>query len=82
MRNWKFEGSDDKLNWTVLRSHEDDCLIRAKKPWALWALSPPSKHYYSFLRLHTTPDRMANQDNSSLVVSSFEVYGNLCKDLN
>lgn len=76
LRNWKFEGSNDKKIWYLIKQHFDDKKIEPKKSsvagWKVDALE-----YYLYFKISITgPDA---EGEKNLSIGGIEMYGMLKK---
>lgn len=79
MRNWALEGSNDNLNWTTLRRHEEDTQnMSSDVHHAGWSVETPANTFYSRLRIRTT-GRTTSTDQSAwpFNVYHLNIYGEL-----
>jgi hypothetical protein len=72
LRSWKFEASNDGINWTCLREHINDAVLDKKGATHTWEL-PKSTVFYSQFRIFMT--NVNSNDHWYLALSGFEVYG-------
>jgi len=77
LRSWNLEGSNDNMNWQILKEHRgDDSLQEIAGSSASWPL-PNLKVPYRYLRVLQTGPNSSNSYH--LILSGFEVYGTLQK---
>jgi len=74
LRSWRFQGSQDGVSWTTLKTHSNDTSLKTKGGSHTWAL-PASSVFYSLFRLLQTGPNSNN--HHYLAISGFELYGTL-----
>jgi hypothetical protein len=55
IRNWDLEGSNDDVNWEILRSHREDDSVKERCPVS-WPIENVSKFYRYFKIVHKGPN--------------------------
>jgi len=73
LRHWNLEASNDGANWVILRRHVNDESIKRKGQVCSWPVDC-ADFYCKFRILMTGPN---SNDHNYLVLSGFEVYGEL-----
>lgn len=74
LRNWVFEGSVDKVEWKMLRTHVDDSSLDKDKLEAVWEVER-SPEKFSHFRVTLTGPSAAGKNNFSL--TRVELFGKL-----
>ena len=82
LRNWNLEGSNDNIDWTVLREHNDDTsLAQEAYSESHWDVnSAASNSPYRFFRILQTGPNSSGDNN--LMCCGIELYGmyiNVCQ---
>jgi hypothetical protein len=73
LRNWNFEGSNDGVEWVVLRQHVNDQSLAARKfATASWDVNPDGLAFSHF-RIHQTGVHL--DGNHFLMMGGLELYG-------
>ena len=76
-RNWRFDGSCDGINWTLLRRHVNDESLSRRTPTFTWQLqrTPQSSTFYTMFRVVAEGPNITGGD--ALCATCLEVYGKL-----
>ena len=76
LRYWRFEGSTNGSNWTVIKTHANDAALNGKGKAHSWPI-PAQFHstYFSYFRIIQTGEN--SNKHFYLALSGFEVYGTL-----
>lgn len=74
-RSWKVEASSDNVNWTLLRSHENDESLNRYNPTYHWELprAERGQPYFRHFRFIQTGPNAAGTNN--FCISGIEFYG-------
>jgi hypothetical protein len=73
LRNWNFEGSNDGVEWVVLRQHVNDQSLAAQQyATASWDVNPDGLAFSHF-RIHQTG--VNSSGNHYLMMGGLELYG-------
>jgi len=73
LRNWNFEGSNDGVDWVVLRQHVNDQSLAAQQyATASWDINPDGLAFSHF-RIHQTG--MTSYGEHHLMMAGLELYG-------
>jgi hypothetical protein len=73
LRNWNFEGSNDGVEWVVLRQHANDQSLAARAhSTASWDVDNGDRAFSRFRILATGP---GSSGNNYLAVGGLELYG-------
>jgi hypothetical protein len=73
LRNWNFEGSNDGVEWVVLRQHVNDTPLAARAfSTASWYVNPDGLAFSHF-RIHQTG--VHSNGNHFLMMGGLELYG-------
>ena len=77
LRNWNLEGSNNNIDWTVLREHNDDTsLAEEEYSESDWDVnSAASNSPYRFFRILQTGKTSSDEDILALVCCGIELYG-------
>jgi hypothetical protein len=73
MRNWELLGSNDKVNWVVLKKHVDDETINLLRQSATWTVTENRGKYQYFCIKRTGPVSVRQYEWTA--ASGFELYG-------
>lgn len=74
LRNWRFEASNDGINWTLLKEHLNDQALNAKGATFTWKIdNPAQKGFFSLFRIFQTGRNSNN--HYYLACSGLEFYG-------
>eukprot|EP01083_Nonionella_stella_P033085 90584_1 len=76
IRNWQFCGSNDGIQWTVLKQHNNDTSLKTRGQSCTWPITD-CIDYYSLFRIYQFGSN--SNDSHYLCVSGFEIYGNVRK---
>lgn len=74
VRNWNFEGSNDGVEWTVLRKHVNDAGLNAKGAAHTWDL-PEAKGSYRMFRIFQWG--VNSNKHNYLALSGFDIFGTM-----
>eukprot|EP01083_Nonionella_stella_P303656 1051998_1 len=77
LRNWNFEGSNDGINWCVLRKHQNDTNLNCPHATYTWAID--GDQYYQMFRVFMTG--LNSDGGQSLNSEDIEIYGHLVTDV-
>eukprot|EP01083_Nonionella_stella_P232005 818828_1 len=77
IRNWRFEGSNDGVEWTVLKNHENDCSLNVAYGTCSWPIFGCTEYYKMFRIYHCGKNKSSTE---ALRCCGFEVYGHLIGD--
>jgi hypothetical protein len=77
LRNWVFEGSNDKISWTMLKSHTNDQAIQEKGQGYTSKVDYVGDKPFRIFRIKVTG--LNSNKHHNLALSGFEVYGKLFK---
>ncbi|AFZ12623.1 hypothetical protein Cri9333_1738 [Crinalium epipsammum PCC 9333] len=72
-RNWKIEGSNNNVNWDVLRTHTNDATLNTKGDWASYSITTDT--YYRYFRLHQFGGTAGGYDG--FTIGEWALYGSL-----
>eukprot|EP00667_Euglena_gracilis_P009696 EG_transcript_9854 len=75
VRSWLLQGSADGVTWHTLRRHANDLTLNSMTPAAAWPVDAKGEFYRQF-RVALEP-RGNSRSSNALVLSCFEVYGQL-----
>ena len=75
MRNWQFQGSNDRLNWVVLSNHRNDESIRAPFSTATWPIN--TNGFFKYFRIVQTGNNWSG--NRWLYMMKMEIWGVACQ---
>eukprot|EP00927_Polykrikos_kofoidii_P034575 TRINITY_DN2930_c0_g1_i3.p1 TRINITY_DN2930_c0_g1~~TRINITY_DN2930_c0_g1_i3.p1 ORF type:complete len:1526 (-),score=225.95 TRINITY_DN2930_c0_g1_i3:256-4833(-) len=77
LRNWRFEGSNDKEEWTVLKKHSDDRSIVHRSTWlgAGWKIKKGDAAGYRYFRIFQDGKNGDGKDH--LGIGGLELYGSV-----
>jgi hypothetical protein len=73
LRSWSFQGSNDRVNWTVLSEHHDDERIRQPFATATWQISSDAP--FRYFRVLQIGNNWAG--NRWMYVLKLEIYGDV-----
>merc|ERR1712129_369205 len=73
MQGWNFEGSVDKINWTILTEHKDDESIQNDKKVATFNIDGVDE-YYRYFRIYSAGRQ------PRILASLLEIYGYTTRD--
>ena len=76
LRNWRFEGSLDGVEWTVLKEHVEDMALNGKGSTYTWPL-PAKFHEQTFSKFRIFQTGINSNKHYYLALSGFEIYGKL-----
>jgi hypothetical protein len=74
LRNWAFQGSNDRMNWVVLSSHRNDETIRAPFSSGIWPIN--TNGFFKFFRILQTGNNWSG--NRWLSMMKLEIWGVAC----
>lgn len=74
LRNWCFQGSNDRVNWVVLSQHTDDDTIKEPFSTATWPID--TNRFFRFFRVIQTGDNWS--DNNWMYMRKIEIWGVAC----
>ncbi|PRP88877.1 BTB/POZ domain-containing protein [Planoprotostelium fungivorum] len=77
LRTWQFQGSNEEDNWMTLSKHINDDSLSGKFVPHSWPLTGVTKAFRYFRILQTGHN---SSNRNFLVLSSFEIYGELFED--
>eukprot|EP00927_Polykrikos_kofoidii_P034573 TRINITY_DN2930_c0_g1_i1.p1 TRINITY_DN2930_c0_g1~~TRINITY_DN2930_c0_g1_i1.p1 ORF type:complete len:1525 (-),score=240.95 TRINITY_DN2930_c0_g1_i1:252-4826(-) len=77
LRNWRFEGSNDKQEWTVLKKHSNDESIKYKAAWhgADWKITKGDAAGYRYFRIFQYGKN--GEGKLYLGIGGLELYGSV-----
>merc|ERR1712228_942678 len=75
LKFWEFQGSNDAINWTCLRKHNDDSSLKGISKSCTWTVD--TKEYFSYFRVWVTG--ATDYGNWNLTCSGMEIYGDWCE---
>jgi hypothetical protein len=74
LRNWVFQGSNDRINWVVLSNHRNDESVRAPFSTATWPVN--TNGFFKFFRIVQTGNNWSG--NRWLYLLKIEIWGVAC----
>jgi hypothetical protein len=74
LRNWVFQGSNDRINWVVLSTHRNDESIKQPFSTATWPIN--TNGFFKFFRVVQTGNNWSG--NSWLYMLKLEIWGVAC----
>jgi hypothetical protein len=74
LRNWLFQGSNDRLNWIVLATHRNDESIRAPFACATWPIN--TNGFFKYFRVLQTGNNWSG--NRWMYMLKLEIWGIAC----
>jgi len=77
LRNWKFSGSNDNINWIDLKVHVNDASLTLKGTSKSWDIDSNSNSYFRYFRILQNGFNSSNNDYFSL--GGVEMYGTIKK---
>jgi hypothetical protein len=77
VRNWRFEGSKDGMEWTIIREHVHDETLGPRGFSASWPVDGLGEFFSQFRVV--LADNGNSRGTNALVLSCFEVYGHLAQ---
>jgi len=79
LRNWRLEGSNDGINWDILKNHfNDGGLVGTALCTASWKIDN-IKNFYKFIRIFQYG--LNQPGNNHLMCNGFEIYGSLSEEI-
>jgi hypothetical protein len=74
LRNWMFQGSNDREGWVVLSRHQNDETVRAPFSTATWAVN--TNGFFKYFRVLQTGNNWSG--NGWLYLLKLEIWGIAC----
>ena len=74
LRNWAFQGSNDRMNWVVLSTHRNDESIRAPFSTCTWPIN--TNGFFKYFRVIQTGNNWSG--NRWLYMMKMEIWGVAC----
>jgi hypothetical protein len=74
LRNWMFQGSNDRLNWVVLSTHKNDESIKAPFSTVTWPIN--TNGFFKYFRVLQTGNNWSG--NRWLYMMKLEIWGIAC----
>jgi hypothetical protein len=74
LKNWVFQGSNDKQSWAVLSTHRNDESVRNPMAAATWALE--TNCFFKYFRVMQTGNNWSG--NHWMYLRRFEIWGVAC----
>lgn len=75
LRNWAFQGSNDRTNWVVLSNHRNDESIRAPFSTATWPIN--TNGFFKYFRIIQTGNNWSG--NRWLYMMKIDIWGVACQ---
>ena len=75
LRNWAFQGSNDRTNWVVLSNHRNDESIRAPFSTCTWPIN--TNGFFKYFRIIQTGNNWSG--NRWLYMMKIDIWGVACQ---
>eukprot|EP01084_Bolivina_argentea_P250941 420657_1 len=80
LRNWNFEGSNNGIDWTIIKQHKNDENLNKKGKSYTWKIRDDLNESFQMFRIQMTSEN--SNGNYYLCCSGFEIYGRLIGIIN